>query len=122
MSAEAAGLAVWDAVYRRQASIIGAEPAHETGERFLRHLARRGYRLVYDPAVPVQPVTWSVPLVDQAPDPFVPVYHETQVVIGGLVFACECGCQVFRTEGDGRYLCNGCDACYSVPASISLER
>lgn len=128
-NAEAAGAALFDTLYRRQARILGTELPHEAGERYLRNLERRGYRLVYDPelaaaaaarghggfeAKPTKPA--PVPRLEDPPVDHVRAYRDVMPIVSGSRFACACGCRVFRTLGDGVYICNGCDGRYEGQA------
>ena len=120
MSAEPAGLALFDTLYRRQSKVLGNEMPHEAGERFLANLKRRGYRVVYDPALAAAAVDRGfcgdpdppALRVDEPPVDHVRAYRDVMPSIGGVRWECGCGCMVCRTLGDGIYFCNGCNARY----------
>ena len=124
-NAEAAGAALFDTLYRRQSKVLGSELPHETGERYLRNLERRGYRVIYDPALAAAaaerghggyadppPPAVRVPRLEEPSVEDVRAYSDVMPIIAGARFVCDCGCNVFRTLGDGIYLCNVCDARY----------
>jgi hypothetical protein len=120
MSAEAAGFALADTLYRRQSMVLGDEHLLKAGERLVKHLNRRGYKLTYDPAV-----------IEQAPEPEgevkpVPVprlepkeveVRSTLAVtlsIGGEDMRClTCGCWSFYVKENVAF-CSSCAASHTI--------
>lgn len=124
MSAEAAGGALFDAIGRRNAQIFPGQLPHEAGEILLRHLARRGYRLVYDPVLAVEESTRYLQTVEEPvlvrdtrpQEPAVPSHllHDSQTLyMGGEPIRCTCGCMVFDVLADWSYRCTSCGTRYT---------
>ena len=125
MSAEAAGFALADTLYRRQAVILGDEAILAAGARLVKHLKRRGYVLRYDPAVAegmaeefmkeIEPV--EVARLVEKPIPEAAVIGSKPAVtleIDGRDVRClECGCFTFYVHGP-KATCTGCKATYTV--------
>ena len=137
--AEAAGLAIFDAMGRRNAKAFGNALPYEVGEEFLKHLHRRGYRLTHDAQlqrdaeaahmereVPLDMVpptradrvrkhalTVSARIADDMTQQQLPKVVE----VNGDTFRCEeCGCGLFyevgTKAGDLVYQCSSCEAKY----------
>ena len=124
MSEEAAGFALADTLYRRQAVILGDEEIHAVGERMMRHLKRRGYRIVYDPGMDRETeeflkngATVGVPRLAAKEIPEAAVLGAKPAVtleIDGRDVRClECGCFTFYVHGP-KATCTGCQATYTV--------
>ena len=125
MSEEAAGFALADTLYRRQAVILGDEAILAAGARLVKHLKRRGYVLRYDPAVAegmaeefmkeIEPV--EVARLVEKPIPEAAVIGSKPAVtleIDGRDVRClECGCFTFYVHGP-KATCTGCKATYTV--------
>jgi hypothetical protein len=118
MSAEAAGFALADTLYRRQSMVLGDEHLLKAGERLVRHLNRRGYRLQYDPSVierePEQP---SDPVPVPRLEPKEVEVRSTLAVtlsIGGEDMRClSCGCWSFYVKENVAF-CSSCAASHTI--------
>lgn len=105
MSVEALGYALADTLYRRQAAVLGDEKLHEAGERLAKHLARRGYRVVFDPGLDYalsDGEPYPIPRLEPKPLP-----KEAQVRQAVLLSIDDedlrclvCGCWTFYVEED----------------------
>lgn len=119
MSAEAAGFALADALYRRQAEVLGDEQLLKAGERLVKHLNRRGYKLTYDPGV-VQPEPEEedpkpvpVPRLEPKPVEQRPLLPVT-LSMGMEDLRClDCGCWIFYVKDDVA-VCSSCAASYRI--------
>lgn len=108
MSAEAAGFALADTLYRRQAVVLGDEQLHMAGERLVKHLKRRGYKIVFDPKVYEELPEAKPVVVPRLEPPAVPVVKAVLLSIGEEDLRClECGCWTFYVEGKTA-TCSGC--------------
>ena len=120
MSAEAAGYALADTLYRRQSVVLGEEKLLEAGERLVKHLARRGYRLVYDPSMyeplPEQLMNAKpvpVPRLEPKPVEERPLMAKT-LSIGDEDMRCvDCGCWLFYVKENVAF-CSSCAAKYTI--------
>lgn len=108
MSVEALGFALADTLYRRQAAILGDEKLHDAGARLAKHLARRGYRVVFDPQLDEElPEADPVPVARLQAKP-VAQSKAVLLSIGDEDLRClECGCWTFYVE-DTTATCSGC--------------
>ena len=120
MSAEAAGYALADTLYRRQSLVLGEEKLLEAGERFVQHLNRRGYKLVYDPAM-YEPLPEQLIKADPVPVPRLepkPAESRPMVAvtlsIGDRDMRCtDCGCWSFYVKESVAF-CSSCAATYAI--------
>ena len=104
--------------------ILGDEEIHAVGERMMRHLKRRGYRIVYDPGMDRDTeeflnndATVEVPRLAAKEIPESAVLGAKPAVtleINGRDVRClTCSCFTFYVH-DGKATCTGCKATYRV--------
>jgi hypothetical protein len=118
MSSEAAGFALADTLYRRQSLVLGDEHLLKAGERLVRHLNRRGYRLQYDPSViehepeqPSEPV--PVPRLEPKPVESRQMLAVTLSIGQDDLRCLACGCWSFYVK-DNTASCSSCGASHTI--------
>ena len=119
MSTEAAAYALADTFYRRQSLVLGDEHLLKAGERLVRHLNRRGYKLTYDPAVieqaekPENVAPVPIPRLEPKPVEDRPMLAVTLSIGNDDLRCLSCGCWSFYVK-DSTASCSSCGAGHTI--------
>lgn len=118
---EEAGLALCDAIHRRNVQLFGGESIDSIGRRLKWHLGRRGMKLVYDKRLKDEADRYGVESmllgstvkVARLEPVEARVPREKIIEIGGKIMYCpECGCGVFLTDDGMRFTCTSCKSTF----------